>query len=150
MDNKDLKKFLYDKKINAEIITLKGTVITVEQASRELGVPENSFIKTITFASDSGPILVMVKGEDRIDTKKVEALVGEKVKMVPFGEVAKLIGYPAGGVPPIGTGLKTIIDPRVREMEYVYGGGGDEFHLLKITPDEILKFSNGTLADVRK
>ena len=48
-------------------------------------------------------------------------------------------------MPPFGhvTLLPTLIDRRIREMDVVYGGGGDDRTLLRVTPDELARASGG-------
>ena len=42
-------------------------------------------------------------------------------------------------MPPIGHECKVFVDDRVLESDRVYGGGGDERHLLSIKTDEIVR-----------
>jgi len=55
-------------------------------------------------------------------------------------EVLNITGYKVGGVPPI-LDIKVLIDKRVMNKEYVYGGGGNEHTLLKIKPQDIVKIN---------
>ena len=49
MDNTNLQRYLDENNIEAEILTMSGRVRSVSEASQELGVPPDSFIKTVVF-----------------------------------------------------------------------------------------------------
>ena len=57
---------------------------------------------------------------------------------------------PAGGVPPIGhrQPLQVVIDRRVFDHDVVYGGGGDEWHMLRLEPRVIQRLTGARVADV--
>jgi len=93
-------------------------------------------------------VIAIVDGASSVDLKRVEKLVGKRVRVAGREEVLRLIGFPAGGVPPVGHNCKVILDERVLENEKVYGGGGDEKHLLLIPPSEII--GGATVARIRK
>ena len=59
-------------------------------------------------------------------------------------------GYRAGGVPPIGhrQPLQVVIDRRVFDHDVVYGGGGDEWHMLRLEPRVIQRLTGARVADV--
>jgi len=44
--------------------------------------------------------------------------------------------------------IKTVIDEKVLEKEFVYGGGGTEKHLLKISPKDVQKLTDAIVADI--
>ena len=153
MDNTDLQKYIEQTGIAAEILTMTGRVHSVAAASKELGVPEEHFIKTVVFASSEEEfILAIVKGTDRASSKRISKALGiSRPKLATPKEALKLTGYEVGGTPPIGIpNARVLIDPNVMEMDTVHGGGGSDHHLLKITPEEIVKVTNGTIVRVRK
>jgi prolyl-tRNA editing enzyme YbaK/EbsC (Cys-tRNA(Pro) deacylase) len=60
------------------------------------------------------------------------------------------LGYAAGGVPPFGhrTALPVLIDAgilnlRTRYGGIIYGGGGDDRTMMKLTVDELLRVTGG-------
>jgi prolyl-tRNA editing enzyme YbaK/EbsC (Cys-tRNA(Pro) deacylase) len=59
-------------------------------------------------------------------------------------------GFEIGGVPPIGhiSRVPIVVDRSVLEHDLVYGGGGDEGHMLEITPKDIVRLTNALVANV--
>ncbi len=138
-----LVRFIHANGINARLIKT-GKVSTVKEAAEEIGCKKDQIIKSIVFISKKGnAVVAIVDGVSRVDTAKVEKTLREKVRIAERNEVEKLTGFPAGGVPPIGHGCLTLIDLRVFKNSTVYGGGGDEYHLIEISPDEIVRANSG-------
>jgi Cys-tRNA(Pro)/Cys-tRNA(Cys) deacylase len=153
LDNIDLQKYLENTNTTAKILAMSGRVHSVMEASKELGEPPGHFIKTIVFTNpDKKIILAIVKGTDRASSKRIgKAIDVESPRVTTPKEALMLTGYEVGGTPPISIPKALVlIDPKVMEMETVFGGGGTDHHLLKITPDEILELTNAKIVRVRK
>ncbi|MDV3102980.1 aminoacyl-tRNA deacylase [Thermococcus waiotapuensis] len=137
------------RELGAEILKIGRPVKTVEQATGETGASPKQVIKSLVIISERGPLLVIVDGESKVDMEKLERLFG-KCRFAKPEEVKELTGYEVGGVPPVGVPLRTIVDPRVLENEYVIGGGGSIDRLLRIEPRKILEYQNAEVMEVRK
>jgi Cys-tRNA(Pro)/Cys-tRNA(Cys) deacylase len=154
MSEKDLESYLKDKGVNARIIIFDKPTTTVSEAENVLGISRERIIKSMVFIDDKGlPILAIVTGDKKIDMKKLakECEVKE-VRLANPTEVKKFTGYDIGATPPFGflNPIKTIIDPKVLEFYKVYGGGGAMNALLEINTKDLLKLTNGKIADISK
>ena len=76
----------------------------------------------------------------------------KKVRLADPKTVRQVTGYTAGTVPPFGhrEPVETLIDPDVFAYAEVYAGGGEENSLLRISPDEIRRVSQGELLALRQ
>jgi prolyl-tRNA editing enzyme YbaK/EbsC (Cys-tRNA(Pro) deacylase) len=146
-NNNDLKKFLEKSKIDAEIIKAPSTK-TAQKASEALGV--NNVVKSIVFAASGKGILAIVRGEDRVDFQKLKKAAKKTCNTASPEQVFKFTSYPAGGVPPLSTGLETYIDKSVVKLEEVYAGAGTPNHLIRIKAKDIVKYSKGKVVDISK
>lgn len=135
------------KELGAEVLDIGRPVKTVEQATKETGTERKQVIKSLVIVSESTPLLVIVDGESRVSLPKLEKRFG-KCRFAKPKEVKELTGYEVGGVPPVGVPLKTIVDPKVLENEYVIGGGGTTERLLRIRPEKIVAYQGADVADV--
>jgi|Deesub1362A_J573_1020465.scaffolds.fasta_scaffold00328_17 prolyl-tRNA editing enzyme YbaK/EbsC (Cys-tRNA(Pro) deacylase) len=139
MKNADwLQEYIFVNKFNAKIVEVRRAS-TVKEAASELGCDRRQIIKSIVLTTEDKAVIAIVDGTSSVDLKKVEEIVGNKVRIADREEVSRLTEFPAGGVPPIGHTCTVLLDERVLQSEYVYGGGGDETHLLLISPSEILR-----------
>ncbi|MBI5167779.1 MAG: YbaK/EbsC family protein [candidate division NC10 bacterium] len=125
---------------------------TVEAAARGLGVSEGEIIKSLLFqAKDGGLVLAIAAGMGRINTKRLEQLTGLKgLRLAKPEVVLEATGYPAGGTPPVGhkNHLRVVVDWRVLELPYVYGGGGDPKVMMRIKPTDIIRLNQAKVQDI--
>ncbi|RLF94490.1 hypothetical protein DRN45_03285 [Thermococci archaeon] len=126
------------KNYDTEFIEFKEKVRTVKQAEELLGISSREIIKSLVMIGDE-PILCIIPGNKSIDFKKLRKFC-ENIRLATEEEVLNITGYKVGGVPPI-LDIKVLIDKRVMNKEYVYGGGGSEHALLKIKPQDIVKIN---------
>jgi prolyl-tRNA editing enzyme YbaK/EbsC (Cys-tRNA(Pro) deacylase) len=144
----DLQKVIGERGIAAEIVPMAIETPTVAAAARALDVDAMQIIKTVLFLVKEEPVLVIACGEENVDRRPVakEYSVGKKqVRLADRETVLRVTGYAAGGVPPFGhlTELPALIDWRIRDMGVVYGGGGDDRTLLRVTPEELGRVTSG-------
>lgn len=133
-----IKEYINDRKIDAKIIEV-SKASTVKEAAEELGCSKREVIKSIVLVAENEAVIAIVDGTSSVDLKRVGILVGKNVRIAGREEVLNLTGFPVGGVPPIGHECKVFVDERVLKNERVYGGGGDEEHLLSISTNEIVR-----------
>lgn len=144
-----LKEHLKARGLKASLVEV-GKASTVEEAARELGCSRREIVKSIVLVTERGePVIGIVDGSSSVDLKRVGRLVGASVRVANREEALRLTGFPAGGIPPVCHGCKAYIDERVLTREEVYGGGGDEKHLLRISPREIVR-DGAQVARIRK
>ncbi|NPA91996.1 MAG: YbaK/EbsC family protein [Chloroflexi bacterium] len=150
MSHEGLRQFLATHRVDATLLPDVGETPTVEAAARALGVAPEHVIKTLLFLVDGRPVLFIVNGPERVDKRVLARYfrVGrKKVKLADGKTVEELTGYPPGGVPPFGhkTRVPVLIHPRVLTLEVVYGGGGDERSMLRVSPQEIVRVTQATV-----
>lgn len=143
-----LENYIRENNIDAKIIEVKKAS-TVKEAAEELGCGKRQIIKSIVLVAGDEAVVTVVDGTSSVDLKRVEKVVGKEVRIAEREEVLDLTGFPAGGVPPVGHNCKVILDERVLENDCVYGGGGDERHLLLIPSSQIAR-DGAIVARIRK
>ncbi len=136
------------KELGGEIIDAKGEVKSVNQVVKLLGVKPENIIKSLIFIiNESEPILVIVDGKSKVSLEKLKNIFGN-VRMAKPKEVEEITGYKTGEVPPVGIPVKTVLDKRVLEREFVIGGGGSINRLSKLSPKKIVEFQKAEVLDV--
>lgn len=139
--------------LTAEVISPGVPMPTVPLAAAAVGCTDDQIIKTVVFVTPDGQAIIgIANGTGRIDRAKLAAAAGvPKVRLADPDFVLERTGYPAGGVSPIGIrdpAARVFIDPSVTLQSHVYGGAGTEDDLLKLTPDELIRYGNGELSDI--
>jgi len=102
-------------------------VRTSEEAARVRNEPLKIGAKAIVFYADKIPLLVVVPGDKRVDTKAFKAVFEVKdLRMASPDEVLQITSVAVGGVPPFGSvmNLKTHCDKKVFENEKIAFNAG--------------------------
>jgi prolyl-tRNA editing enzyme YbaK/EbsC (Cys-tRNA(Pro) deacylase) len=149
----DLAQFIREAGIAAELIPMTVDTPTVPAAAAALGVPPAQIIKSLLFEIGREPHLVIAGGDALVDRRILADRFGvgkKQVKLATAAAVLTCLGYPAGGVPPFGhvTRVPVLLDRAVARWDVVYGGGGDDRTMLRLTPAELLRVTNAAWIDL--
>ena len=150
MSLQSVKAFFQQLELNLPIIELQVSTATVALAAEAHGVEPGQIAKTLAFRlNDDRVLLVVAKGDARIDHKKFKDAFG-KGKMLGLDEVVELTGHPVGGVCPFGLAraLPVYLDVSLQTYEEVIPAAGSVNSAVRISPALMLKITNGQWVDV--
>jgi prolyl-tRNA editing enzyme YbaK/EbsC (Cys-tRNA(Pro) deacylase) len=138
--------------LRRSVIELPVEARTSQQAADAVGVGVGQIAKSLVFMVDGAPIMVIASGVNRVDERKLATLAGGKVRRADADTVKKATGYTIGGVPPFGhdTALRLWIDEDLLGHDLIYAAGGVPECVFPLTPEELLKATGGTVADVKE
>lgn len=145
-----VKKQFADQKLPLDVIEMNTSTATVELAAAALGVEPARIAKTMAFRLKAEDILVLAKGDVRIDNQKFKAYFNEKAKFISAEEVEDATGHPVGGVCPFGL-IKPIrihLDESLKVFDYVFPAGGGANTAVKIDVNYLQEVTNGVWIDV--
>jgi Cys-tRNA(Pro)/Cys-tRNA(Cys) deacylase len=147
-----LIRYINENGIAAEHLVFDRPCHTVAEAAEAVGCTPGDLVKNICMIDPAGALIVaIVKGEDRVSTSRVAALLSvDAVRTARTEEMLERTGYPVGGTPSFGYSARFIIDPRVIERDVVYSGGGSPNSLVKIAPGILAAANGGAIARIRK
>jgi prolyl-tRNA editing enzyme YbaK/EbsC (Cys-tRNA(Pro) deacylase) len=134
-----------------EIRELDDSTRTAAEAAAALDVPVGAIVKSLVFAADGSPVLVLASGDHQVDTSKVATVLGaESVKRADADLVRSATGFPIGGVAPVGhpAPLVTVVDTHLSTFDLVWAAAGTPHAVFPTSFDELLRLSGGTAADV--
>ena len=97
-------------------------VYTSEQAAAVRGISIESGAKSLLFKTKVGFVLVVVPGNQRVDSKKLKKLLGVKdVRFATPEEVKEQMGCEIGSCYPFGNvaGLRTLVDNSLSRNEII-------------------------------
>lgn len=153
MSVEDVKKYFKERQINCKVSELEESTATVDQAAKALGVKPALIAKTLSFKlKDDKCILLVTKGDARIDNRKYKDFFKVKAKMLKPEEVFEVTGHEVGGVCPFGlkNPLEIYLDKSLQEFEYIFPAAGSGNSFVKMTPDELQKITGSKWVDVCK
>jgi Cys-tRNA(Pro) deacylase len=151
MSVEDVRQYFKERKLSYEVTELEESTATVELAASALGVQPALIAKTLSFKlKDNQPILLVTKGDARIDNRKYKDFFKVKAKMLKPEEVLEVTGHPVGGVCPFGLkrSLKIYLDISLQAFECIFPAAGSGNSFVKMTPAELQRESEGVWIDV--
>lgn len=136
-----------------QVVEHEQTTRTSAEAAAAIGCEVGQIAKSVIFkGKQSGKaILVIASGANRIDEKKLKALLGEKVDKPDADFVRAQTGYVIGGVPPIAHAqpLDTLIDEALLTFDSIWAAAGTPNAVFPLTPAELVTMTGGKVADVK-
>lgn len=146
-----LKEWIFLRGVAADHLVFDESCHSVVEAAEAAGVTPGDLVKSICFLDQDGRFIVaVVRGEDRVDRKKVAAVMASRrPRLATAEEILQRSGYPCGGTPPFGFAAEFLVDEKVLDLGTVYAGGGDATTLLRLAPDTLLRANQGRVADIR-
>ena len=118
----------------------------------QIGLPYEQVFKTIVTRGDkTGYLVFCIPCHKEIDLKRAACVTGnKKVEPVQVKELPGLTGYIRGGCSPIGMKKKfpTYFDESVLGQERITVSGGVRGIQLRLNSEEILRFTDGKVAQI--
>ncbi|MGE4482668.1 YbaK/EbsC family protein [Acidocella sp.] len=150
MSLESVRAFLSEHAPDIAILELAGSTATVAEAAAGHGVAPAQIAKTLALRVGERAVLVVARGDARLDNKKTKAVFGGKVKMLPPEEVMALTGHPVGGVCPFGlaTPLPVYCDMSLQTFEEVLPAAGSINSALRIAPARMAALARADWVDV--
>lgn len=146
------KFFIENGYTDLKILETEQSSATVELAAKAHGVEPALIAKTMAFGLKDKEIIIVTKGDARIDNRKFKDYFHEKASMLSYDKVLEITGHPVGGVCPFGlkNSMDIYLDVSMKEFEYVYPAAGSANSAVKISPDRLQEVTGGTWVDVCK
>ncbi|MGW3287459.1 YbaK/EbsC family protein [Streptomyces sp. NPDC001002] len=126
---------------------------TAAEAAAAIGCELSEICKSLIFAADGVPVLVLMDGSSRVDLERVRQELGvEKVTRAKADVVRETTGYAIGGVPPFGHRTKTrvLADRSLLEHDVVWAAAGNPHTVFPMEPKDLVAHAGATLVDVRE
>lgn len=139
--------------LSAEIKEFDASTRTSAEAAAAIGCQVSQIAKSLVFrAKSSGKaVLVIASGTNRVDEKKLSALIGEKIGKADADFVRTETGFAIGGVAPVGhTGtVKLLIDADLQQFDEIWAAAGAPNAVFRLTPAQLVRVTGGEIADVK-
>ena len=109
---------------------------TVQEVADMLGVPAGAVIKALpVIAEERGPLLVLVRGDHRLNEFKLRNALGETFLPAGEAEVKELFGTEPGFIGPVGARVPVLADRALEGLQgLVTGANEPDVHLTGVEP----------------
>ncbi len=132
------------------IIETADSSATVALAAAAHGVEPARIAKTLSLRVSERVVLVVARGDARLDNRKAKAALGGKPRMLDADEVVALTGHPVGGVCPFGlaTPLPVYCDVSLKAFDEVVPAAGSTRSAVRISPERMAALTGAEWVDV--
>jgi prolyl-tRNA editing enzyme YbaK/EbsC (Cys-tRNA(Pro) deacylase) len=139
--------------LSLQVVELPGSTRTAVEAAQAVGCQVGQIVKSLVFKAKRSerPILVVASGQNRVDEKKIEALIGEPLGKADAYFVRQHTGFVIGGVPPVGhlERLETFVDQDLLQFAEIWAAAGTPHAVFRLTPEDLVKMTGGTIANIK-
>ena len=134
------------------IVEFHETTRTSADAAAAIGCTLGQIAKSLVFQTVEShkPVLVIASGSNRVNEKKIGAILGEAIKKADAEFVRLSTGFAIGGVPPIchPAPITTYIDQDLFGYEEIWAAAGTPNAVFPLTPDELMQMTGGIVTPV--
>jgi prolyl-tRNA synthetase len=121
---------------------------TIDEVARMLGVETGALLKAYPVVADGrGLVLVLVRGDHRVNDIKLANALGAAFRPAHDDEVRDRIG-PPGYIGPVGANVHVLLDTAVTDGGYVVGANEPDHHLRGVQPGRDFAFERGDVRSV--
>ncbi|HEY8326513.1 MAG TPA: YbaK/EbsC family protein [Ktedonobacterales bacterium] len=147
-----VRERLREQGIEAQPVEFAESTRTSTDAAAAIGTTVAQIAKSLVFMANGQPLLVIASGANRVDTKKLGALLDARITRADADAVRQATGFPIGGVPPLGhtTPLRTLIDEDLLAFTSIWAAAGTPNAVFETTPADLVKMTNGQVADLKE
>lgn len=139
--------------LKLEVVELPGSTRSAADAAQAIGCQVAQIVKSIVFKAKrtQRPILVVASGINRVDERKIEALIGEPLGKADAEFVRQRTGFVIGGVPPVGHAEKllTYVDEDLLQYPEIWAAAGTPHAVFRLAPADLLKMTEGQVVRVK-
>jgi len=139
--------------LRLQVVELPSSTRTAVEAAQAVGCQVGQIIKSLVFKAKRSerPILVIASGQNRVDEKRLESLIGEPLGKADADFVRQRTGFVIGGVPPVGhlEQLTTFIDQDLFQYDELWAAAGTPHAVFRLKPAELLQISAGQVAEIK-
>ena len=138
--------------LGLEVREFPASTRTAGDAAAAIGCTVAQIAKSLIFRGKKSdrPVLVIASGANRVDEKKISALIGEKIGKADAEFVRARTGFAIGGVPPVGH-LEvpiTVIDRDLLVLEEIWAAAGTPNAVFRLSPGDLAALTGGQVAEV--
>lgn len=150
MSLQTVREFFASHAPDVVILETEASTATVALAAQAHNVEPGQIAKTLSLRVGDRVVLVVARGDARLDNKKLKEAFGARAKMLKAEEVVELTGHPVGGVCPFGlaTPLPVYCDVSLKDFDEVMPAAGSINSAVRITPERMAELVKAQWIDV--
>lgn len=145
-------RWLRAKGVWFRVLEYAFTEIGADRAAEAAGIPLEQCCKTLVVRSPGrGFCVAIVPGDQRFDTRKMAAAMGERhADLAETAEAEKVSGYLIGGISPFAMrrALPTLIEESLLALDTIVVNGGRRGVLVELRTEDLVRLLEARPADL--
>lgn len=131
------------------VIITEDSTATVQLAAQVHGVEPGQIAKTLCIRVNGEVLLLVTRGDARLDNQKSKAALGGRPRMLGGEEVEQLTSHKVGGVCPFGlpSPLPIYLDTSLKVYDELIPAGGDTHSSVRLTLDRLAELCGNKWVD---
>ncbi len=136
-----------------KVVQLEASTRSAAEAAAAIGCEVKQICKSLVFMTTdtNEPVLVIASGSNRVDEKKIGALIKHPIKKADADFVLQKTGFAIGGIPPVGHKEKIshiIIDKDLMTMSELWAAAGTPHAVFCLTPAQLAEITGGLIDSI--
>lgn len=137
------------------VIEFAASTHTSADAAQAVRCDVRQIAKSLVFATRKTGrcVLVVASGANRVDTKRIAEIAGERVRAADAAYIAERTGFAPGGVSPVGFKAApdlTILDADLQSFETIWAAAGSSNAVFALTPQQLAELTQAAFVDIAK
>jgi prolyl-tRNA editing enzyme YbaK/EbsC (Cys-tRNA(Pro) deacylase) len=138
--------------LSLEVVELPDSTRTAVEAAQAVGCQLGQIVKSLIFKAKRSqrPVMVLASGANRVNEKRIEALIDEPLGKADAEFVRQHTGFAIGGVPPVGfqEEIQTFVDQDLLLYEDLWAAAGTPHAVFRLSPQDLVKIASGQVIDI--
>ena len=149
--SKKVQDHLNQFNLDLEVKEFPASTRTALDADNAIGCTVGQIVKSLIFRSGDRPLLFLVSGDNRLDTKKVSRALDIPIKKADANFVREKSGFAIGGVPPVAHTEKmdVYIDRDLLSFDEVWAAAGTPHAVFRLNSTDLSRITDGQIIDVK-
>lgn len=152
MSESSVRAWLGEHAPDIALIDQGVSTATVAEAAEALGVEPGRIAKTLAFRVGETPMLLVARGDARLDNAKCKAALGGRPRMLDADATLDLTGHAVGGVCPFGLAnpVKIVCDRSLLVYDTVFPAAGSRTSSVEVAPLRLAELVRAEWVDICK
>ena len=149
-----VQDILSQKELAFEVVELSSSTRTANDAAATIGCEVAQIVKSLLFRSEktNQPVLILASGINRVNEKKIEKLISEKIAKADADFTREVTGFAIGGVPPVGHKQKIdqiFIDKDLLKYEKLWAAAGTPNAVFSLYSSDLENLTGGKIVMIK-
>ncbi|HEX2655050.1 MAG TPA: YbaK/EbsC family protein [Xanthobacteraceae bacterium] len=135
-----------------QVLEFDASTRTAANAAAAIGCAVAQIAKSLIFraAHTNKAVLIVASGTNRVDEKKIEALIGEPITRADADFVREQTGFTIGGVPPVAHANNPIVvlDEDLLKFDEIWAAAGTPNAVFRLAPAALSELTGASFKQI--